>query len=462
MFKRILVANRGEIAVRIIRTCMEMNIETVAIYSTADKECLHVKLASDSVCVGPYKAADSYLNIDAIISAALVKGCDAIHPGYGFLSENSEFVRKCNEYGIAFIGPTAEAMDALGNKATARRIMKDAGVPTVPGYDGPIDSAKKLEKIARRIGYPLLVKASAGGGGRGMRRVNGPAELESLFGEAKAEAKACFGNDEMYVEKLIENPKHIEFQILADEFGNVIHLGERDCSIQRKNQKLIEESPCMFIKDDLRKAMGKAAVLAAKAAGYTSAGTVEFVLDNKGHYYFIEMNTRIQVEHAVTEMVTGVDLIKEQIRIAFHEPLRLRQKDIRLSGHAIECRINAENPAAAFMPGNGKIGFLNIPGGAGVRVDTLLYNGYETSPFYDSMMAKIIVHAPTRLEAIRRMRRALLELVTEGIVTNGDFDYLLLHHPDFIKGKYNVGFIEAHAEEILSWDKAAARLKSDE
>lgn len=462
MFKRILVANRGEIAVRIIRTCMEMNIETVAIYSTADKECLHVKLASDSVCVGSYKAADSYLNIDAIISAALVKGCDAIHPGYGFLSENSEFVRKCNEYGIAFIGPTAEAMDALGNKATARRIMKDAGVPTVPGYDGPIDSAGKLEKIARRIGYPLLVKASAGGGGRGMRRVNGPAELESLFGEAKAEAKACFGNDEMYVEKLIENPKHIEFQILADEFGNVIYLGERDCSIQRKNQKLIEESPCMFIKDDLRKAMGKAAVLAAKAAGYTSAGTVEFVLDNKGHYYFIEMNTRIQVEHAVTEMVTGVDLIKEQIRIAFHEPLRLRQKDIKLSGHAIECRINAENPAAGFMPGNGKIGFLNIPGGAGVRVDTLLYNGYETSPFYDSMMAKIIVHAPTRLEAIRRMRRALLELVTEGIVTNGDFDYLLLHHPDFIKGKYNVGFIEAHAEEILSWDKAAARLKSDE
>ena len=266
----------------------------------------------------------------------------------------------------------------------------------------------------------------------------------------------------MYVEKLIENPKHIEFQILADEFGNVIHLGERDCSIQRKNQKLIEESPCMFIKDDLRKAMGKAAVLAAKAAGYTSAGTVEFVLDNKGHYYFIEMNTRIQEEHAVTEMVTGVDLIKEQIRIAFHEPLRLRQKDIKLSGHAIECRINAENPAAGFMPGNGKIGFLNIPGGTGVRVDTLLYNGYETSPFYDSMMAKIIVHAPTRLEAIRRMRRALLELVTEGIVTNGDFDYLLLHHPDFIKGKYNVGFIEAHAEEILSWDKAAARLKSDE
>ena len=462
MFKKILIANRGEIAVRIIRTCMEMNIETVAIYSAADKECLHVKLAGDSVCVGPYKAADSYLNMDAIISAALVKGCDAIHPGYGFLSENSEFARKCNEYGITFIGPTPEAMEALGNKAAARRIMKEAGVPTVPGYDGPIESDKKLEKIAHKIGYPLLVKASSGGGGRGMRRVNDPSELVSLYKEAKAEAMACFGDDEMYLEKLIENPKHIEFQILADELGNVIHLGERDCSVQRKNQKLIEESPCMFIKDDLRKAMGKAAVLAAKAAGYTSAGTVEFVLDDKGRFYFIEMNTRIQVEHGVTEMVTGIDLIKEQIRIAFREPLRIRQRDIKLSGHAIECRINAENPAEGFRPGSGKISFLNVPGGVGVRVDTLLYNGYETSPFYDSLMAKIIVHAPTRLEAIRRMRRALLELVTDGLTTNGDFDYLLLHHPDFIKGKYNVGFIEEHAEEILTWDMAAARLKADE
>jgi len=306
-----------------------------------------------------------------------------------------------------------------------------------------------------------LIKASAGGGGRGMRRVYKKEDLEKLYEEAKAETIACFNDDEMYVEKLVLNPRHIEFQILADEHGNVIHLGERDCSIQRKNQKLIEESPCMFIDDDLRKSMGKAAVAAAKAAGYTNAGTVEFVLDEKNHFYFIEMNTRIQVEHGVTEAVTGIDLIKQQIRIAFHEPLRLKQKDVKLHGHAMECRINAENPAKGFMANTGKITFLNIPGGPGVRVDTLLYNGYETSPFYDSMMAKIIVHAPTRLEAIRRMRRALLELVTEGIITNGDFDYLLLHHPDFVKGNYNVSFIENHIEEILSWDKAA-NLSEDE
>ena len=456
MFKRILIANRGEIAVRIIRACMEMNIESVAVYSTADKDSLHVKLASKSICIGPARAADSYLNMDAIITAAEVMRCDALHPGFGFLSENSTFARKCNEAGIKFIGPTPEAMDALGNKSTAREIMKRAGVPVVPGSDGPIKDYAKLEKIAKKIGYPVLIKASAGGGGRGMRRVYKPNDLKKLFDEAKAETIACFNDDEMYLEKLILNPRHIEFQILADEHGHVVHLGERDCSIQRKNQKLIEESPCMFISDDLRKNMGKAAVAAAKAAGYTNAGTVEFVLDQDNHYYFIEMNTRIQVEHGVTEAVTGIDLIKQQIRIAFNEPLGFKQKDINLKGYAMECRINAEDPAKNFMANTGKITFLNVPGGPGVRVDTLLYNGYETSPFYDSMMAKIIVHAPTRLEAIRRMRRALLELVTEGITTNGDFDYLLLHHPDFVKGNYNVGFIENHMEEILSWDKAAS------
>lgn len=461
MFKRILIANRGEIAVRIIRACMEMNIESVAVYSTADKDSLHVKLASKTICIGPARAADSYLNMDAIITAAKVMECDALHPGFGFLSENSDFARKCKEEGIVFIGPTPEAMDALGNKAAARKMMMKAGVPVVPGSDGPVADYAKLEKLAKKIGYPVLIKASAGGGGRGMRRVYKPEDLKKLFDEAKAETMACFNDDEMYIEKLILNPRHIEFQILADEHGNVIHLGERDCSIQRKNQKLIEESPCMFINDDLRKAMGKAAVAAAKAANYTNAGTVEFVLDEKNHYYFIEMNTRIQVEHGVTEAVTGIDLIKQQIRIAFHEPLKLRQKDVKLTGHAMECRINAEIPAKNFMANTGKIKFLNVPGGPGVRVDTLLYNGYETSPFYDSMMAKIIVHAPTRLETIRRMRRALLELVTEGITTNGDFDYLLLHHPDFVKGNYNVSFIEDHLEEILSWDEAASEEPED-
>ncbi len=456
MFKRILIANRGEIAVRLIRACMEMNIESVAVYSRADKEALHVKLATKAICIGPERAKDSYLNMEAIISAALVTGCDAIHPGYGFLSENPGFVRKCQENGLIFIGPTADAMEALGNKSKARTIMKKAGVPVVPGSDGPIKDYASLERLAKKLGYPLLIKASAGGGGRGMRRVFSAEELIPLFDEARAETLANFNDDEMYLEKLIVNPRHIEFQILADSHGNVVHLGERDCSIQRKNQKLIEESPCMGLKDSLRQAMGKAAIAAAKAAGYTSAGTVEFVLDENNKFYFIEMNTRIQVEHGVTEMVTGIDLIKEQIRIAFGQQLSIKQKDIKISGHALECRINAEDPAKGFMANTGKITFLNIPGGPGVRVDTSLYNGYSPSPYYDSLMAKIIVHAPTRLEAIRRMRRSLLELVTDGVVSNGDFDYLLLHHPDFVKGGYNVGFIEDHMDEILGWDKATA------
>lgn len=452
MFRRILIANRGEIAVRIIRACIEMNIETVAVYSTADKECLHVKLATQAVCIGPAKAADSYLNMKSILTAAVETNCDAIHPGFGFLSENSEFARLCEECNIKFIGPKADVIDAMGNKAMAKTMMRNGNVPVVPGSIGALKDYAEAEKIADEVGYPVLLKASAGGGGRGMRRAESKEQLESAYEEAKAEARACFGNDEMYLEKLIINPRHIEFQILADEFGNVVHLGERDCSIQRKNQKLIEESPCMLLSEELRTKMGDAAVNAAKASGYTNAGTVEFVLDEKENFYFIEMNTRIQVEHGVTEMVTGIDLVKEQIRIAFHQPLTFTQDDVHLNGHAMECRINAEDPAKGFMPNSGKISFLNLPGGPGVRVDTLLYNGYETSPFYDSMMAKIIVHAPTRLEMIRRMRRALMELSTEGITTTSDFDYLILFHPDFIKGKFNVGFIEEHMEEILTWD----------
>lgn len=452
MFRRILIANRGEIAVRIIRACIEMNIETVAVYSTADKECLHVKLATQAVCIGPAKAADSYLNMKSILTAAVETNCDAIHPGFGFLSENSEFARLCEECNIKFIGPKADVIDAMGNKAMAKTMMRNGNVPVVPGSIGALKDYAEAEKIADEVGYPVLLKASAGGGGRGMRRAESREQLESAYEEAKAEARACFGNDEMYLEKLIINPRHIEFQILADEFGNVVHLGERDCSIQRKNQKLIEESPCMLLSEELRTKMGDAAVNAAKASGYTNAGTVEFVLNEKENFYFIEMNTRIQVEHGVTEMVTGIDLVKEQIRIAFHQPLTFTQDDVHLNGHAMECRINAEDPAKGFMPNSGKISFLNLPGGPGVRVDTLLYNGYETSPFYDSMMAKIIVHAPTRLEMIRRMRRALMELSTEGITTTSDFDYLILFHPDFIKGKFNVGFIEEHMEEILTWD----------
>lgn len=455
MFRRVLIANRGEIAVRIIRTCREMNIETVAIYSTADKESLHVKLATKAVCVGSPKAADSYLNMKNILTAAVETGCDAIHPGFGFLSENSDFARLCQESGIIFIGPKADVIDALGNKATAKKLMIERGVPVVPGSKGAVKDIDEVTRIADEIGYPVLLKASAGGGGRGMRKVFEKEQLATLFEEAQAEARACFGNDEMYIEKLILNPRHVEFQILADEFGNAVHLGERDCSIQRKNQKLIEESPCMVISKELREKMGHAAVEAARAAGYSNAGTVEFVLDKDENYYFIEMNTRIQVEHGVTELVTGLDLIKEQLRIAFHQPLKFTQEDIVLTGHAMECRINAEDPAKGFMPNSGKITFLNIPGGPGVRVDTALYNGYETSPFYDSMMAKVLVHAPTRLEAIRKMRRALEELVIEGIITTADFDYLLMHHPDFIKGRADTSFIEEHMEEILAWDASS-------
>ena len=454
MFKRLLIANRGEIAVRIIRCCREMEIEPVAVYSTADREALHVQLASQAVCIGPPKAADSYLNMPNLLEAARATGCDAVHPGFGFLSENSEFARLCTECGLRFVGPPASVIEAMGNKAAARRLMKAHGVPVVPGSEGRVDTAEEAVRLAEQLGYPVLVKAAAGGGGRGMRRAYSADELPAAFRTAQAEALSCFGDGEMYLEKLIVNPRHIEFQILADSHGHVVHLGERDCSIQRKNQKLMEEAPSKALTPSLREAMGQAAVEAARAAGYQSAGTVEFVLDGQGHFYFIEMNTRIQVEHPVTEMVTGLDLIREQIRIAAGLPLSVKQEEVRLHGHAIECRINAEDPAADFRPGAGTVSFLHLPGGCGVRVDSALYTGCTLSPFYDSMIAKVIVHAPTRLEAIRRMRRALEELVVEGVATNAELAHLILYHPDYIKGAYDTGFIGQHLDELLKWSAA--------
>ncbi len=453
MFQRILIANRGEIAVRIARACRELGVETVSVYSQADADALHVQLATRAVCIGPAKAADSYLNVDALLTVAKETGCDAVHPGYGFLSESAEFSDKCAEMGLRFIGPSGDVIRMMGNKSAARDLMKKHHVPVVPGSDGAVETAEEAGTIAAEIGYPVLVKASAGGGGRGMRRVDSPEEMENKFQQARAEALACFGDGQLYVEKLILNPKHIEFQILADGQGNVIHLGERDCSIQRKNQKLVEESPSKALTPELREAMGQAAVAAATAAGYENAGTIEFVLDQEGHFYFIEMNTRIQVEHPVTEMVTGLDLVREPLRIAAGLPLSVSQEDVVLRGHALECRINAEDAAQDFRPCPGTTKFLHFPGGPGVRVDSLLYNGYEVSPFYDSLVAKVIVHAPTRLEAIRRMRRVLEEMIIEGYPTTADFCHLILHHPDFVKGRYDTGFLAQHQDELLSWNK---------
>ena len=453
MFQKVLIANRGEIAVRVLRACRELGIDTVAVYSAADADALHVQLATQAVCIGPARAADSYLNVDALLTVARQTGCDAVHPGYGFLSENADFARRCAQMGLTFIGPSGDVMDAMGNKAAARALMMEHGVPVVPGSDGPVETAQDAVAVAESIGYPVLVKASAGGGGRGMRRVDKAEELVAKFEEARAEALACFGDGQLYLEKLILNPKHIEFQILADRHGNVIHLGERDCSIQRKNQKLVEESPSKVLSPQLREAMGSAAVAAAKAAGYENAGTIEFVVDQEGHFYFIEMNTRIQVEHPVTEMVTGLDLVREQLRIAAGLPLSVTQEEVSLRGHAIECRINAEDAEAGFRPCPGTTRFVHFPGGPGVRVDSLLYNGYAVSPYYDSLVAKVIVHAPTRLEAIRRMRRCLEEMVIEGYPTTADFCHLILHHPDFVKGQYDTGFLGKYQEELLKWEK---------
>lgn len=453
MFKRVLIANRGEIAVRVIRACRELEIETVAVYSTADEGSLHVQMATRSVCIGPARAADSYLNQEALITAARATGCDAIHPGYGFLSENPDFADLCEQNGLKFIGPSSSVIRRMGNKAAARALMQKSGVPVVPGSDGPVRNAKQASALAEAIGYPVLIKASAGGGGRGMRRVDRAEDLPALFDAARSEAEACFGNGEVYLEKLILNPRHIEFQILADQQGNMIHLGERDCSIQRRNQKLIEESPSKALTPELRAKMGAAAVAAARAAGYTNAGTVEFVLSSEGAFYFIEMNTRIQVEHPVTEFVTGVDLVREQLRIAAGLPLSLSQEEVRQSGHAIECRVNAEDPRQDFLPCPGDIGFLHLPGGPGVRVDSALYSGCTLSPYYDSLCAKVIVHAPTRLEALRKLRRALEELVIEGCPTTADLCYLICYHPGFMTGRYDTGFLDTHLNELLNWDR---------
>jgi len=449
MLRRILIANRGEIAVRIIRACKEMGIDTVAIFSEPDRDALHVQLADQAICVGPAKAADSYLNIKNVLSAATVTGCDGIHPGFGFLSENPVFADMVKKCGITFIGPDGDVIRAMGNKSEARKRMQECGVPVVPGSDGGIETLEQGLAVAREIGYPVLIKASAGGGGRGMRRVFSEEEFEFAFVAAKAEAKACFGDGEVYIEKLIQNPRHIEFQILADSHGNIVHLGERDCTIQRRNQKILEEAPSRALSPELREKMGADAVKAARAVGYQNAGTVEFILDRDGNYYFIEMNTRVQVEHPVTEMVTGVDIIREQIRIASGKPLKLTQQDVSINGAAIECRINAENPADGFRPCPGKVVGLHIPGGFGVRVDTALYPGCEISPYYDSMIAKVIVHGKTRSEAIRRMRRVLEEFLVEGIQTNVELQYMILHHEDFIKGRYDTGFLEKNLDSLI-------------
>ena len=439
---KILIANRGEIAVRIIRACKEMNIKTVAVYSEADKDALHVKLADEAVCIGPANSQKSYLNIKNIIGAANITGADSIHPGFGFLSENSQFASICEESNIKFIGPKSDVINLLGNKSNAKDMMKKAGVPVIPGSDGSITGIKEAKEICEKIGYPVILKAASGGGGKGIRIVETEAALEQAYNLVKQEAKASFNDDEIYIEKFIRNPRHVEIQILADEHGNVVHLGERDCSIQRRHQKMIEETPSTAIDEKIRNKMGDAAVKAAKATGYTSCGTVEFLVDDERNFYFMEMNTRIQVEHPITEERTGIDIVKEQIKIAAGEKLKFKQKEVTFRGHSIECRINAENPSKNFMPSPGKITGLYLPGGNGIRIDTAIYEGYTISPHYDSMIAKIIVHGVTRNEAIAKMKRALEELVIEGVETNRDFLFEIIKTPDFIRGNFDTSFIE--------------------
>lgn len=441
-FSKILIANRGEIALRILRTCEELGIATVAVHSTIDHHALHVQLADEAVCIGEPSSAKSYLNIPNIISAALTRNATAIHPGYGFLAENARFAEICADHDIAFIGPTPEAIRSMGDKSTAKETMQKVGVPTIPGSDGLVTSEKEAAKIASQIGYPVIIKATAGGGGRGMRLVRDPAELPKLFAAAQGEAEAAFGNPGVYLEKFIELPRHIEFQILADSHGNVIHLGERDCSIQRRHQKLLEESPSPALSSDLREKMGQAAVTAAQSIRYTGAGTVEFLLDKAGNFYFMEMNTRIQVEHPVTEMVTGLDLIAEQIRIAQGEKLEFTQKQVQLRGHAIECRINAEDPDHNFRPCPGRISAYLPPGGNGVRIDSHVYTDYEIPPYYDSLIGKLIVWGPDRSSAIARMKRALREFAITGIPTTIGFHQKILETPEFIQGEVYTNFVE--------------------
>lgn len=448
MIKKILIANRGEIAVRIIRACKEMKMETVAIYSTADQEALHVRLADESVCVGGPVVSKSYLHMENIISAAVLTGCDAIHPGFGFLSENPKFARLVEQCGLIFIGPRAEVMELMGDKASAREQMMMAQVPVVPGSKAIIESVEEGIQLAKDIGFPILIKATSGGGGRGMRLVEKAEDFVELYHAASSEALNAFGDGRVYLEKFIENPKHIEIQVMGDHYGNYYHLFERDCSIQRRNQKLVEEAPCHQLPNDIREQMCEAAIKACKQVGYNSVGTIEFLYDKHGKFYFIEMNTRIQVEHPITELITGIDLIKKQIKIASKCKLTLQQKDIKMKGHAIECRINAENIREDFRPAPGTIKQLHLPGGNGIRIDSAIYTDYTIPPYYDSMLLKLIVYAPTRLEAIRKMRSALEELIIDGVDTNMEFHYVLLHSTKFVDGKYDTGYVAKFIEEL--------------
>lgn len=443
MFKKVLIANRGEIAVRIIRSLKEMGIKTVAIYSTADRESLHVQLADEAVCVGGPQPTESYLNIKNILAAAVGIGAQAIHPGYGFLSENAEFAQMCEDCGLTFIGPKAETIDQMGNKEHARQLMMAHNVPVTPGSNGVIKNAEEAKKIAAQIGYPVLIKATAGGGGKGIRQVTDPSQMAEALAAAQSEAKNDFGDDRMYLEKVMQNVKHIEVQIFRDMYGHTVYFPERDCSLQRNKQKVLEESPCDLITENERKELGEVAVKAARAANYVNTGTIEFLMDQDHHFYFMEMNTRIQVEHTVTEMITGVDLVKAQIQVANGGPLPFTQKDLRAKGHAIECRINAEDPANNFMPSIGKVSYLYLPvGNPGMRIDTALYQGQQISPYYDSMLAKVVALGNTRKEAIAKMKRLLEEIVLQGITTNQEFHLNILNDPTFIKGDFNNTYLE--------------------
>ena len=441
MIKKVLIANRGEVAVRIIRACRELGIISVAVYSETDKEALHTQLADEAICIGPSSSRDSYLNIPNILEATALSGAEAIHPGFGFLSENSKFAKMCGDCNITFIGPSYKTMDLMGDKANARRTMKENGIPIVDGYEGHIKDENHALDIAKKIGFPIMIKAALGGGGKGIRIVENEKDFINAYIMAKSEAVACFNNDTVYLEKYVKNPHHIEFQVLADSHGNVVHLFERDCSVQRKNQKLLEEAPSTILDEVTRKKMGDVVLKICKIVGYVNAGTIEFLVDDDKNFYFMEMNTRIQVEHPITEMITGIDLIKEQIKIASGYKLSFTQDDIKINGHSIECRINAEDAKRNFLPSPGKIEQLNVPGGFGVRLDSAVYQGYTIPSFYDSMIAKLIVHGKNRQEAIMKMKRALAEFVIDGIESNIDFQFKILNDPDFNLGNYNTGFL---------------------
>lgn len=454
MIKKILIANRGEIAVRIIRSCKDMGIETVAVYSTADADALHVQLADEAVCIGAPSAKDSYLNTNNVLSAALLTGSDAIHPGFGFLSENAAFARLVEDCGLIFIGPNSDVIELMGNKINARRKMIEAGVPVIPGSVGAIESIDEGINIAKSIGYPLMIKAAAGGGGRGIRIVHDDSQFRAVFDTLRQEAKNNFGDDTVYIEKMFVDPKHIEVQILADKHGTVLHLFERDCSFQRRHQKVIEEAPCHMLSNEQRTRICEDAVKVAQAVGYDSVGTVEFLFDQHQNHYFMEMNTRIQVEHPITEMITGVDLIRNMIRSAENVKLPMSQEDIVIRGHAIECRINAEDMRRDFAPSGGKIDFYHPPGGKDIRIDSAIYNGYVIPPFYDSMIMKLITYGDTRLAAIKKMRSALEELIIDGVTTNIEFHYMTMHHSTFIEGKYTTGFAQEWIKELKERESA--------